>query len=329
MDREKSRGYLLGAIAAISYGLNPLFAKPLYVAGLTVDSVLFYRYLTAVVVLGLMMKFRGHSFGITTKEFFKLTGMGLLISLSSLFLFLSYNYMDTGVASTILFVYPVMVAVIMAVGFHERLGLITIFAIMMALVGVALLCRTSDGTMLSWMGVMMVVLSSLCYAVYIVAVNRSSLSRMDTEKLTFYVLLTGIMVYVVRLHGLTDLQMIPSSAVQTEQLNALHPILLWGCAVGLGVFPTNVSFVTMAGAIRRIGSTPTAILGALEPVTALFFGVLVFEEEFTMQIFVGVLLILAAVTCIIASDTLSVQILRFARHTHINRLPRLLHLRRK
>ena len=120
MISERSRGYVLGAIAAASYGLNPLFALPLYGAGLGVDSVLFYRYVLAVVMLGALMLFRRQSFALRRRDVLPLAAMGVLFSVSSLLLFESYNLMDAGIASTILFVYPVMVAVIMAVGFRER-----------------------------------------------------------------------------------------------------------------------------------------------------------------------------------------------------------------
>ena len=158
---------------------------------------------------------------------------------------------------------------------------------------------------------LLVFLSALAYAVCIVGINRSSLKNLPTEMLTFYSLLFGSLVYVVRLRGGADLQVIPSP-------------LMWVNAVSLALFPTIVSLVTMAGAIRRIGSTPTAILGALEPVTALFFGVMVFGERFTLRIGVGVALILVAVTLIIAGKSLRIptSVTHLARWMARPRLPR-------
>ena len=311
MISERSRGYVLGAIAAASYGLNPLFALPLYGVGMSPDSVLFYRYVLAVVMLGALMLFRRQSFALTRHDILPLAVMGVLFALSSLLLFQSYNLMDAGIASTILFVYPVMVAVIMAVGFHERGTAATVFSIALACGGIGLLYKGGDGATLSLVGVLLVFLSALAYAVYIVGINRSSLKNLSTEKLTFYSLLFGSLVYVVRLRGCVDLQAIPSP-------------LMWVNAVSLALFPTIVSLVTMAGAIRRIGSTPTAILGALEPVTALFFGVVVFGEQFTLRIGVGVSLILVAVTLIIAGKSIRIptSVTHLARWMARPRLPR-------
>ena len=116
----KVKGYTLGAIAAATYGMNPLFALPLYSDGMDADSVLFFRYLLAIPILGIMIKARGRSFRLNRKEILPLIVLGLLVAASSLTLFLSYNYMDAGIASTILFVYPIMVALIMALVFKEK-----------------------------------------------------------------------------------------------------------------------------------------------------------------------------------------------------------------
>ena len=291
MTNNKTKGFILGAIAAASYGMNPLFTLPLYSAGMSVDTVLYYRYSLAVIVLGIMMKFQKQSFAIKRVDVLPLCIMGLLFAFSSLFLFMSYNYMDAGIASTILFVYPVLVAIIMAVVFKEKVSPITMFSIALAFVGISMLCKSPGGQTLSLVGITFVFLSSLSYAIYIVGVNRSSLKDMPIAKLTFYVLLFGLSVYVVRLQFCTELQVIPTP-------------MLWINAVSLAVFPTVISLVTMTKAIHYIGSTPTAILGALEPVTALFFGVLVFGEQLTPRIILGILMVITAVTLIIGGKSL-------------------------
>lgn len=281
----KTKGLVCGAIAAATYGMNPLFTLPLYAEGMGADSVLFYRYGLAVLLLGLLLKWQGQSLALRKGELFPLVIGGLLFGASSLFLYVSYQYMDAGIASTLLFVYPVMVAVIMFLFFHERISLLTGFCILMALLGIALLYKGDGNQTLSLTGMVLVLLSSLSYAVYMVGVNQSSLKTMPTGKLTFYALLFGLSIYVVRLHFLTDLQPVPSLSA-------------WCNVLAMASLPTVVSLVCTAVAIHHIGSTSTAILGALEPVTALFFGVAVFGERLTPRIVSGVLLILTAVTLI-------------------------------
>ena len=188
------KGYAYGVIASVSYGLNPLFALPLYASGIRVDSVLFYRYVFALLFLAVMMKMSGQSFALKRNEILPVAVMGLLFSFSSLFLFQSFNYMDAGIASTILFMYPVLVAVIMAVFFKERLSVVKIASIATAFVGISMLYKGEGGATLSMTGVCLVLMSSLTYALYIVGVNRSSLKEMPGLKLTFYAILFGSLV---------------------------------------------------------------------------------------------------------------------------------------
>lgn len=296
----KTKGYALGIIAAATYGMNPLFALPLYDAGMDADSVLFFRYLFAIPVLGCMIKARGRNFRLKPKEIFPLIIMGLLVALSSLALFLSYNYMEAGIASTLLFVYPIMVALIMAFAFKEKLTLQTILCILLALGGIGLLYKSSDGTTLNLMGVVLVMVSALSYAIYLVAVNRPMLKDIATLKLTFYVLVFGFTLFFVRVGF-------------GSNLHIVKDWYLWGNLVALAVFPTAVSFLCTTQAIQYIGSTPTAILGALEPLTAVFFGVTVFGESLTVRLCCGIVMIVFAVSLIIAGGNVTIYLIRFRK----------------
>ena len=79
----------------------------------------------------------------------------------------------------------------------------------------------------------------------------------------------------------------------------------WGCAIALAFFPTILSLLLMTVSIRIIGATKTAILGALEPVTAVAVGILVFGEQLTLRLALGILVILAAVTVVVSGKQLS------------------------
>ena len=296
----KAKGYILGSIAAASYGMNPLFALPLYKAGMDPDSVLFFRYLFAIPLLGIMIKARGRSFKIQRKETFPLIIMGLLVALSSLTLFLSYNYMAAGIASTLLFVYPIMVALIMAMVFKEKLALQTIVCMLLALGGIGLLYKSEDGSTLSLIGTLLVFASSLSYAIYIVGINQTSLKNVATLKVTFYVLLFGLSLFVARL-------------LYSGVLNTPDQWYLWANLLALAVSPTAISFLCTTGAIQYIGSTPTAILGALEPVTAIFFGIAVFGESLTVRESFGLVMIIVAVTFVIAGGNITSQLVRFRK----------------
>lgn len=291
----KTKGYIYGIVSAVTYGMNPLFALPLYAQGVSTDAVLFYRYVAAMLLLWVLMRRRGLSLHVPMRDVPALAGFGALFALSSLFLFGSYNYMDAGIASTILFVYPVMVALLMCVFFGERLTALTVGAIALALAGIALLYHGPGGATLSLTGIAFVLTSALAYAVYMVLINKSRIGRMPAMKLTFYVLLFGACIFLVRLMASGGVPLLPSPSA-------------WGLALCLGLFPTVISLVLVTLAINYIGSTPTAIIGALEPVTAVFFGVTIFGEHLSPRICVGIVLILCSVTLIIAGKRIRQQL---------------------
>ncbi len=177
------------------------------------------------------MKMQHQSFALRKADILPLVIMGLLFSFSSLLLFMSYNYMDAGIASTILFVYPVMVAVIMGAFFkREDFSNHRLFHSTGSRRHCPAFIRGDGGKSLSTIGIIFVLLSSLSYAIYIVGVNRSTLKNLSTTKLTFYAILFGLSVYIVRLNFLTDLQVIPTA-------------WLWGDVLALAILPTAVSLV--------------------------------------------------------------------------------------
>lgn len=289
---DKIKGYLLGAIGAAAYGLNPLFALPLYADGMDADSVLFFRYLFATPMVAIMIKTRGRDFSINKGEAMMLVFMGILMVLSSVTLYYSYTYMDAGIASTLLFIYPILVAVIMGLFFKERLKPLTICCIVVALSGIALLYNKSDGSSLSLTGFILVMASAITYAVYIVGVNQSSLKDVATLKVTFYVLLIGTVFLFLRLMAGTGI------TTPTEWHG-------WGRLAALALFTTTVSFLCTTEAIKHIGSTMTSILGSLEPVTAVIIGITVFGEVIGGKEWLGLVLIVGAVTVVVANDRIA------------------------
>ena len=204
--------------------------------------------------------------------------------------------MGAGIACTLLFVYPVMVAVMMTVFFKEKLTVITVLSIILALSGIALLYRGNDGDVLNITGVILVMISSLTYAIYIIVVNKSPL-RISSVKLTFYVLLFGVISLII--YSL--------AGDQDNYIQMLTIPQMWFYVLILALFPTVISLLLMVVAVHEIGSTPTAIMGALEPLTAVVIGIVMFGEQLTLRMSTGVLMILVAVLFIIAGKSFTVN----------------------
>lgn len=298
----KLKGCLYGAFAAMTYGMNPLFAVTLYKDGMNPDSVLLFRYLFALPILAAMIKMRGHDFRLSKKEAFSLFIVGMLVATSSLTLYMSYNYLSAGIASTMLFVYPVIVAVLMTI-FGEKLKLITAFCIALAVGGIAMLYKSDGTTTLNPVGCIIVLCSSLSYALYIVLINRDIYKHIPTLKLTFYTLLFGATLFMARiLLGLEQLVCPP-----TDRWD------MWLNILCMAIFPTVLSFVWTTMAIQYVGATPTAILGALEPVTAVVLGILCLGETLTARETIGLFMILVAVCIVIGGKSITDRLLRIRK----------------
>ena len=285
MKNRKFIGTLAGIAAAICYGTNPLGALKLYEEGMQTNSVLFYRFGLAWIIIAIVMLFRKEKLRVTWPEFRVLTGLGLLFIVSSLTLYLSFHYMAAGVASTILFTYPVMTALIMVVFFHERVTFATVLSLLLSCAGVALLYWSDNGGTLSTVGVILVLASALSYALYIILMNRGNL-QMSSIKINFYVLLY------------CALGMLAYSLIAGLPLTLPHGTVSWFYVGWLALVPGIFALVLMVYAAKYVGSTATAILGALEPLTAVLIGLFVFGEPFTVYLAIGIVLILAAVVII-------------------------------
>ena len=299
---KKSRyiGILCAVLSAVCYGTNPFGALPLYEEGVNTATVLAHRFGLAVILLAIVMLIKRENFKVTRQEFKVLFSLGVLFAASSITYYQSFHFMDAGIASTILFVYPMMVAVIMAMFFKERVTAMTVIAIVMSLVGIGLLYKGETGASLSAIGIILCVLSSLAYAVYIIVVNQSSI-KMSSFKVTFYAMLVCEITLILYSFTSPDLY-----------LHALPSARAWSFAVWLSIVPTILSLVFMTVAVHHVGATPTAILGALEPLTAVAIGVVVFGEVLTPRLIVGILFILFAVMLVVLGKDLHLRTITHA-----------------
>ena len=271
MTHEKLnlRGVTEAIISAIAFGTIPLFSMPVIKEGMNSLSLLVYRFaFGCLVILGVLL-FNKRSISISKGDALRIFSLSLLYTVSAIALLEGYLYISSGVATTLLFSYPVWTALIMALFFKERLKIGGILSIGLALVGVV---------------------SGLMYAIYMVVFPVMKIRHMSSLKLTFYIFFfTMINIWVYSLFTSSGLEAIPSF---TSGINL----------VLLGLVPTAISNITLVMALKKISSTMTAVLGAFEPVTAMLVGVLVFNEPFTSSIALGLVLILFSVIFLILSS---------------------------
>ena len=294
---NKFKGFLYGIVASSTFGLLPLFTLPVMGEGLTTFSILSYRMLFASILVAVLMLIGRVSFATNLKELRWFAVLGFLYYGSAALLFQAYGGMASGLATTLHFMYPVSVTVIMALVYKQRPSVVTICAIILSLVGVALLClRESSTGVSSLLSVFLVLLSGVCYAVYLVLVSTvRRINQQNSQKLTFYVLMfSGAFFMLSTLQG-GGLQIIPSASAGIN-------LLL------MATLPTLLSNLALVRSVKNIGSTLTSVLGAMEPLTAIIVGILVFDESLRGLMIVGIILILVSVSLIVLSPLLDKRI---------------------
>lgn len=290
ISKEAIIGYPAGIITGITYGLNPLFGMPLMKNGAAIESILFFRYGIAVLILGTLLLLNKQSFKVTWKQAGILLILGILYTSSSLFLFQAYKFIPSGLATTLIFLYPVLVALIM-VFLHVIPSWQVWLAIVATFVGVIIMTQSNSTQEINPIGVLLSLGSALVYALFIVIINRSKIiSNISNSLLTFYALLVGATIFL------------GTVIFSGENLTTgIETNLDWLNLIGLAILPTIISTSTLAVATRNIGATKASVLGVFEPITAILIGTLVFGETLTNNIIIGILIAMFAVTFMIIS----------------------------
>ena len=276
------KGYLFALVSALTYGMIPLFMIPLKKLDFfSVDTALFYRFLiAAILILGYLVFYQKESIKINLKEGFVLSILGLFYALSAEFLFIAYDFLSPGIASTIFFIYPIMVALILGIFFKEKITLATTISLVIVVVGVGIL-SIKDNFEINYIGLFVSLLGALMYALYMIIVNKTKI-KASGVKVSFYSMVFVSLFFLVKTLVLGNSVTIPSLEIGTHL--ALFSLIT-----------TALSVVSLVYAIKFIGSTPTAIMGAVEPVVAVMISVGLFDETLTSSLIAGVIIIISGV----------------------------------
>ena len=284
-------GLFYAAISSASFGFSPLFSISLIAAGLTNFDVLSYRWLTAALVLIIYAFIKGKSLRLNSfSEVWKVMLLSALRAITSITLLIGYANIASGIASTINFMYPVIVAFCMMLFFGEQKSWVTFGAIALAILGVYLMA-SGDGLTVeggnTTLGLTCSLISAFSFAAYYIVMKRSKADKIEAVKFT-----TWIMV-------LSAIYFIAGGLLADGSISIVTDGKSWLYILGLGLWATMVSNFTGVKAVRRIGPTLTSILGALQPLTAVILGALFLDEHLGLKAIAGIVLIMAAVIIIV------------------------------
>lgn len=281
------KGFTNRWISATSFGLIPLFSIPVMTAGMHLPSMMVYRFAFGCLAILAVLLWQRTDMKVSLVELAEISLLALFYDVEALLMILGYNYMPSGVATTLVFSYPIWTEILMLLFFHERFSWPTIGAMALAFAGVACMSGFGGDADIRPLGVVIELAAGFSYALYMVSMPHMRVRHMGGLKLTFYVFLVGMVFFALFSCLFFDGVEMPKSTGMLVNLALL------------GIISTALSNVTLIPAIEQIGATLTAILGAFEPLTAMIISILVFGDSLTPVIGVGFVLIIGAVLSLI------------------------------
>ena len=287
--KGKTRGIVDAVISSSSFGFSPFFSVSLLALGLGTMDILSYRWGIAALALCFIEAASRKS----RKGSGKGVGVRFLVSLSraltSFTLLIGYANIASGVASTIHFTYPVVVAFCMMFIFGEKKSPVIIVAIILSVIGAYCLAagdtaEVPDGDKTK--GILASAASVLCYAGYVILLRKTGADSIESTKLTIYVL------------GLSAAYFIAAGSM-TGGIRIVTEPEGWLYILGISIVCTMVSNYFLVNAVRNAGPTLASVFGALEPLTAVLTGVLFLNERLSPINIAGIALILCTVTIVV------------------------------
>lgn len=271
--------------ASVLYGIMPLLSKTAYQYGSNANTAAFVRFLSAAVILGVIVAISKElSFKLPKQAMKDILLLSAFYGVTPILLFSSYEYIGSSLAATLHFTYPVTVMLLSAVIFRMGFEKLHLVCIVCCMSGV--LCFYTPGADMSLYGMIVAVASGCTFALYMVFLGRSTLSRYPTQVVTFW--LSALSTIWIGLIGAVSGKLI---LVLPWQAQAAH--------IGLGFFSTVLALVLFQKGVFLCGSVRASLLSTFEPLTGVVIGILIYHELFTVRIALGIVLILLSTTLLV------------------------------
>lgn len=262
------KGYIYTALSAIIFGLMPLLTKIIIARGATSLTIPFFRVFYVTIVLFFVLKIKKIDLHLEKRDLLSailtsIFGSGLTI----IILNESYNYVDTGIATSLHFLYPLFVAILCCFFYGEKIKKKQILSLSFALVGI--ICFMSKGIG-GLFGYFLAITSGLTYAFYLVKMDKSGLVKMNALKLSFYLaLFTTIEIFTMNLY--------------MQEVVFKMDALSYGLLLVLALSSSFLATVLLQKGVLLLGSTRASFICLLEPVTSMIVGILWLNEALTFN----------------------------------------------
>ena len=271
------KGYIYTALSAIIFGLMPLLTKIIIARGATSLTIPFFRVFYVTIVLFFVLKIKKIDLHLKKRDLLSVIltsifGSGLTI----IILNESYNYVDTGIATSLHFLYPLFVAILCCFFYGEKIKKKQILSLSFALIGIICFMSKGNGSLF---GYFLAIASGLTYAFYLVKMDKTGLVKMNVLKLSFYLaLFTTIEIFTINLY--------------MQEVVFKMDALSYGLLLVLALSSSFLATVLLQKGVLLLGSTRASFICLLEPVTSMIVGILWLNEALTFNKGLGSLAII-------------------------------------
>lgn len=287
------KGIYYTSASAVLFGVTPLFTMLACTLGATSITVVFYRSLLVIGMLGIILCFQKISFRVQSGQLIKIAFVSLFGSgLTTILLVQSYQLIDTGTATSLHFLYPIFVALLCRIVYKEKLTRRKCISLALALLGMSMFLLQSGNQ--SFFGFFLAFASSITYAFYMVYLEKSGLAHMNPYILSFYISA------FVTLETLAYHTLSPTIVWALPPLAFLYLFFVGICSSFLGV-------IWLQKGILYLGSSTASLFCLFEPITSLLVGVLFLNETLSIFKIIGCICILIALTLLVISDRKGVE----------------------
>lgn len=287
------KGIFFTITSALLFGVTPILSSTTFAMGSNAATLTFFRSLFVLPVLLSILLYQKIDFKLTKQQLQQIMLLGSLGTTAATLLMCSaYHYIDVGTATVLHFLYPVFVALFCWLFYKERLSTIKWIALVIACLGITFFCNTEG--QVKWMGIILAVVSGVNYAYYMVEVDKKGLKSMNPFKLSFYLAIVGCFTMLIY-NGFTD-----EIIWQLSGLTYVYTLIIALCTSFLAV-------VLLQLGIKYLGATTAAIFCMFEPIASVFAGWLFLGEALSLAKILGSIIIISAVTLLVASGKLTEQ----------------------
>ena len=285
---------ILPVLSGICFGSAGIFVREL---SLTMDSmtIVASRMMMAVIIMAIgMVIFHREYFKIRLKDIWVFPCAGVLGTLG---LNICYNFalkeLTLSLSAVLLSLAPVFVIFMAFIFFHEPVGVKKIVCVLMAIVGCVLSSGVLEGSSAmkwSWIGIFVGGCGAFFYALYSIFSKTAMEKGYAAFTITFYSMLSICIVLLPFTRWDSIGATLAQAPVKMGGFMILHSL----CTA---VFP----YVFYTLGLNYMEAGKASILSSCEPVAAMVFGAIFFDEIPTPLSILGLVIVLVALAMLVLS----------------------------